>query len=371
MVLGPLTGFTIGVTADRRAEEQMQLLEGRGAECVHAPTIRTHALGPQAELKEATERVLATPPAVVVFTTGIGMRGWMEAADAMDRGDELKQILDAAELYTRGPKATGATVTAGFSTTFNAPSARSEEVVDALADRGVDGVTVAVQLDGAPAADMQERVASLGALVIPVPVYRWSLPDDPGPAERLLRAICERRVDAVTFTSRPAVENLFVLAGELDSFDRMASSFAEAVTVSCVGDVCAGPFEDLPGVHPVIPHKYRLGAQVQSLTRHLAERHRDIEVGDARVRLQGRAVISEHDDPILLSDRESDILAVLSERPGVVYSKRDLLNRVWGDEGPGDHIVEVTVGRLRGRLGDIGLGIETVMRRGYRLATPL
>ena len=36
----PLTGFTIGITAARRAEEFAALLERRGARVVQAPTIR-------------------------------------------------------------------------------------------------------------------------------------------------------------------------------------------------------------------------------------------------------------------------------------------------------------------------------------------
>jgi uroporphyrinogen-III synthase len=41
---------------------------------------------------------------------------------------------------------------------------------------------------------------------------------------------------------------------------------------------------------------------------------------------------------------------------------------VWTGETD-DHVVEVTVGRLRRRLGSAGTHIETVMRRGYRLST--
>src|SRR4029079_12827743 len=43
----PLAGFTIGVTADRRADEQIQLLERKGATVLHGPTITTHQRGHQ------------------------------------------------------------------------------------------------------------------------------------------------------------------------------------------------------------------------------------------------------------------------------------------------------------------------------------
>ena len=46
--------------------------------------------------------------------------------------------------------------------------------------------------------------------------------------------------------------------------------------------------------------------------------------------------------------------------PGAVVSKRALLRRVWGPGENDEHVVEVTMARLRQRLGVAGAGIETV-----------
>ena len=54
-----LRGFTIGITADRRWDEQASLFERRGATVVHAPTIRTLPLGCDEPLKAATAAVIA------------------------------------------------------------------------------------------------------------------------------------------------------------------------------------------------------------------------------------------------------------------------------------------------------------------------
>ena len=67
-----------------------------------------------------------------------------------------------------------------------------------------------------------------------------------------------------------------------------------------------------------------------------------------------------------LTGRESQVLSALTERPGVVISKAKLLSTVWGSAESDPHVVEVTIGRLRRRLGPAAAGIETVMRRGYR-----
>jgi uroporphyrinogen-III synthase len=83
--------------------------------------------------------------------------------------------------------------------------------------------------------------------------------------------------------------------------------------------------------------------------------------------IDGATVTVDAGDATRLPHRERGVLAVLAERPGVVVSKRALLRRVWGPGEGDEHVVEVTIARLRQRLGAAGGGIETVIRRGYRL----
>ncbi|MEM9748301.1 MAG: uroporphyrinogen-III synthase, partial [Actinomycetota bacterium] len=82
MTTDPLAGFTIGVTADRRSDEQIKLLTSRGAACLHGPVIKTHPIGSEDDLVAATRVLVDAPPDIVVLTTGVGVRGWLEAAEA-------------------------------------------------------------------------------------------------------------------------------------------------------------------------------------------------------------------------------------------------------------------------------------------------
>ena len=187
MSTGPLAGYTIGITADRRADEQMKLLAGRGAECLHGPVIKTHPIGAEDELRAATDSILADPPDLVVFTTGLGVRGWLEAADAIQLGDDLHSMLSTCELLARGPKANGALVIAGFDVAWVAPRARYDDITDLLGSRELRGVRIAVQLDGAGATGLCDAIEAMGAQVVRVPVYRWSLPPDVSDAERTVQ----------------------------------------------------------------------------------------------------------------------------------------------------------------------------------------
>jgi DNA-binding response OmpR family regulator len=78
-----------------------------------------------------------------------------------------------------------------------------------------------------------------------------------------------------------------------------------------------------------------------------------------------------HDEPIPLTRTEFDILAALSSRPGVVWSRRQLINTVWGEPWVGnDHLVDVHVGHLRRKLGDDPAEprfVFTVRGVGYRM----
>lgn len=364
---GPLTGFTIGVTADRRSDEQIELLTRKGATVLHGPTIRTHPLAEESDLADATRAVIDEPPDVTLLSTGIGVRGWFEAAESLDLGEALLDSLRVGEVFARGKKAHGAAVTAGLALGWQTPNGTSAELVEELRRRGAAGLRVAVQLDGAAGAPLARAVEGLGCTVVPIPVYRWTMPDDAVPAHKLLLAVVDRRVHAVTFTARPQIENLCELADAEGVLDQLVDAFVADVVPVCVGPVCAGAAVDAGFGPPVVPDRYRLGSMVLALAATFGERAADVELAGVPVRIQGQCVVIDG-RVVTLTEREAGLLHALAARFGVVVSKAQLLERVWHGLESDEHVVEVTVGRLRNRLGDAGLGVETVVRRGYRLS---
>lgn len=379
MTLGPLAGFTVAVTADRRAEEQTTLLTRLGATVLHAPVIRTRPLDGADGVRAATEAVIARPPDVVVLITALGVRGWFNAADSLGLGDRLLAALTASGdpapvVLARGPKAAGAALSLGLDVTWQAPDARSSDVLAKLRSGDLHpltpGTRIAVQLDGAPTTELADDVAGFvpGLDVVAVPVYRWELPEDPSPAHRLVTAIADGTVDAVTFTSSHAVANFVALADQIGALEAVRAAFERGRTVPvAVGPVTADRIESFGFVTPRRPRTFRLGAMVQALSQSLRDQAVDLCLTGTDVRVQGRLVLVAGEEPVQLTDRERAVLTALSRRPGAVVSKGELRKQVWAN-GADDHAVEVTVGRLRRRLGPAADGIETVMRRGYRLA---
>jgi DNA-binding response OmpR family regulator len=77
--------------------------------------------------------------------------------------------------------------------------------------------------------------------------------------------------------------------------------------------------------------------------------------------------VAVDNEPVRLTRREFELLRYLVENKNRVLSRDRLLERVWGyDRLVETRSVDVHVGRLRGKLGNAGRQIETVVGLGYR-----
>ncbi|MET8782578.1 uroporphyrinogen-III synthase [Streptomyces sp. NPDC004589] len=361
---GPLAGFTVGVTAARRADELGVLLQRRGAAVLHAPALRIVPLADDGELLAATGELIDRAPDVVVATTAIGFRGWVEAADGWGLGRDLLARLREVELLARGPKVKGAIRAAGLTEEWSPTSESMAEVLDRLLDEGVEGRRIAVQLHGEPLPGFVEALREGGAEVVGVPVYRWMPPEDPAPLDRLLDATVARGLDALTFTSAPAAASLLSRAGERGLLSETLAALRHDVVPACVGPVTALPLQ-ARGLDTIQPERFRLGPLVQLLCQELPGRARVLPVAGHRVEIRGHAVVV---DGALrpVPPAGMSLLRALCRRPGWVVARAELLRALPG-AGRDEHAVETAMARLRTALGAPRL-IQTVVKRGYRLA---
>jgi DNA-binding response OmpR family regulator len=73
-----------------------------------------------------------------------------------------------------------------------------------------------------------------------------------------------------------------------------------------------------------------------------------------------------HGQPLDLTFKEFELLKFLTQHPGRVFSREQLLSEVWGyDYFGGTRTVDVHIRRLRFKLGDLEGLIGTVRNRGY------
>ncbi len=92
-----------------------------------------------------------------------------------------------------------------------------------------------------------------------------------------------------------------------------------------------------------------------------------IKSGDLIIDLE-KCEVSVDRRPMLLTFKEYELLKCLAGKPGHVFTRDALLNRVWGYEYyGGDRTVDVHIKRLRSKIEDANhTFIETVRNIGYR-----
>ncbi len=366
----PLAGFRIGVTAARKIEEQTTLLERRGATVVWAPAL---SLNPNhvddASLRAATEDVLSRPVDLFLATTGIGMKAWFAAAEAWGLLEELLAALGSAEILARGPKSVGALRRRGLQELWAPESEAFEDVLEHLRGRDLAGQRIVVQEHGQSLSMAAHALRRQGADVTTVAVYRVLSADDPGPMFALIDQVVERELDAVTFTSAPAVAALMDAAGSTGRRDDLISAFQADVVASCVGPVTAAAFE-MWGVPSIYPERSRLVAMVKQLEVELPARASGVSFAVAGHTLivpsgSAGAVVLDGVE-VRLSPAPFAVLEALLADPGRVVSRRQLLTALPSGTAGSEHAVEMAVARLRAALGT--RVVQTVVKRGYRLA---
>ena len=258
-----LRGFTVGITADRRWDEQAALFERRGATVLHGPAIRTLPLGSDGPLRAATEALIARPPAGLVANTGLGIRSWFSAAETWGLGDQLVGALRGPASTPAGRRRRGRCTALGLDVPPRRPRSGSARRSTPPSATCRPGSFVAVQIDGSGDTPEIERMRARRRRGAAGAGLRVELPDDPRPALRLAEAVVAGRVHAVTFTAGPAVRNWLAIAGRARA-RRAAPRRAQPnghVVVGCVGPVCAevAVREGIGEEHLVVPAAYRLG----------------------------------------------------------------------------------------------------------------
>ncbi|ORV19536.1 uroporphyrinogen-III synthase [Mycobacterium celatum] len=365
----PLAGYRVAVTSAHRADELCALLRRHGATVCSAPAITKVALPDDDELHRHTEALIARPPDILVVTTGIGFRGWVAAADGWGLVNPLIAALGSARIVSRGPKATGALRAATLLEEWSPESESSREVLHYLLESGVHGRRVALQLHGAsqdwdPFPEFADELRAAGAEVVPIRVYRWkSAPSRE--FDQLVAQIAQRQVDAVSFTSAPAVAATLQRGRELGMGEALLAAMRTEVRAMCVGPVTAQPLVRL-GIPTSSPQRMRLGA----LARHIADelprlRSRTVQAAGHLIEIRGSCVVVDGTVKSL-SPAGMATLRILAQRPGVVVARSELLRALPGN-GTDTHAVDTAVLRLRTALGDKSI-VATVVKRGYRLA---
>ncbi|GGD40606.1 uroporphyrinogen-III synthase [Microbacterium faecale] len=361
-----LEGCSVVVAVDRRSGELQAALERHGATVQRAPALSIIPHIDDAALLDATHALIHSAPDIVVATTGVGFRGWVEAAHEADLADDLARSFAGARIVARGAKARGAVQQAGFDVHWTAASETAQEVGEFLLASDVAGKRIAVQHHGSGADGLDELLRAHGATVVSLSVYRWGPPVDPEAVRQSVAQAAEGSVDAVLFTAAPGADAWLDVAESRGALDDIRDRAARGhLVMAAVGPITARPL-DRRGVPAVIASRGRLGSLVRLVVAHFGDGGAP-SVTTPRGRLEVRSSGAILDGEFLpLSPASTALLTALFDAGGAVIS-RQRLHSVLPRSRRSSHAVEMAVARLRESLGYADL-VTTVIKRGYRLS---
>ena len=234
----------------------MTKLERLGARVYGCPTIEIVPAKSYAELDESIRALESFD--WIVFTSYNAVKYFFErlAEHELDT-----RALGRCRICAVGPKTAAALLPFGVRADLVPADYKAEGVVTAFADLEISGKRILFPRGDRARDLVPAELGRMGAVVAAPIAYANETPDDI--PEESLRALEERRVECVTFTSSSTVLNLAAILGENRFLHLM-----EGVTVASIGPITSKSCRELGLDVHLEPAEYTLDALTAELVRH-------------------------------------------------------------------------------------------------------
>jgi len=232
-----LQGRRVLTLESRRSPELALLVMNYGGTPVVAPSLREVPLESNHDALALANDVMRQRFDLVVLMTGVGVRMWVKLVEPAFGRDAFVQALGRSRLLARGPKPVAALRELGVTPWATVPSPNTwRELLTTLDTRSADmplaRARVAVQEYGLPNGELVDALASRGASVIAVPIYRWAMPEDAGPLRSAVHAIVRHEIDLVVLTAGVQLVHLLRAAADLGLEPAVRRGLARIVIAS-------------------------------------------------------------------------------------------------------------------------------------------
>jgi uroporphyrinogen-III synthase len=255
-----LAGLRLLSLESRRADQMAKLIENHGGVAVVAPSMREIPLKEDSAALAFAEDLFAGKFEAVIFLTGVGTRILFGAVETKYPRERLVEALSRLPVVARGPKPVAALREYGVAIAVIVPEPNTwRDILRALDEHqppmALDGKRIALQEYGISNQELIQGLEARGALVTPVPVYQWALPEDIGPLQRAIQEIVDGKIDVLLITSANQVHNLMEVATQSGLEEAVRRGLQHTLVVS-VGPISTealltyGIAADMQPAHP-------------------------------------------------------------------------------------------------------------------------
>ena len=205
-------GLCVGALESRMAPEMERLITRHGGIPVVAPSMQEVPLSEHPQALAFGETLISGAIDMVVFLTGAGCRTLLEILETKFSPEAIKEALKKTILVVRGPKPAGVMKSLGLHPKIQVPEPNTWRdilhALDVAYPEGLTGKRVAVQEYGISNPELLDGLRQRDAQVTPVPVYRWTMPDDLQPLQQLVDQILKVEIPVLLITNAVQVDHM-------------------------------------------------------------------------------------------------------------------------------------------------------------------
>ena len=280
-----LTGLRIAITGSRRASELAHIVKNFGGIPHFAPTIAIEAKqGIPKEIENFITRIIEGSIDYAIFMTGPGVYLFMLAARELGFENKLVEALNRIIIVSRSFKPKDALAKHGVQTDIVPEENTSEGIAKVLSNYDIQSKKIAILCHGSYPVGLKEQLMTAGAEVLEYSIYKYSLEFNESGAKilnsmgfeykipekqkviELVEEINNGSIDAITFTSPPAVHGLFNIAEVHQMKKSLQSSLNNYTIIVAVGPSTKKALEQNSVKVDVVPKVYKIGPMIKALS---------------------------------------------------------------------------------------------------------
>ncbi len=227
-------GRHVAAFESRMAAEMTRLIERHGGRPLVAPALRELPLSDHSSALRFGVRLTTQGVDILILLTGIGTTALFDVLKSRHEWPVLLEALKSTALVARGPKPVAALKAMGLRPTLTVPEPNTwVDVVSTLDEyRPVKGLSVAVQEYGVSNPDLLEALQRRGATVLPVPIYKWALPEDLTPLRQVLDQIIAGQTAVILITNAAQVDHVMQVLEQDGKIEPFRAALKKVVVAS-------------------------------------------------------------------------------------------------------------------------------------------
>jgi uroporphyrinogen-III synthase len=250
-------GKIIGITRpEERVKDAVAIVEEHGGTALVAPTLELQVSNTQSLIQLCE---MAGELDWLIFTSPTGI------ISVFKHCSDLKSRLNPnCKIAVIGPRTENYLEKKGLKADIVPESYTAEGLLECFEDHDLKNKKIGIPRTLAARDALPTGLKAMGADVFVAEAYKSELPKDRTKVNQLIKAILNRKIDALTFTSTLTAKNLFDMLDETKKQDVVDILKGEDVVVAVIGPVTAMPLQELD-IDVLIPEKYTVNAMLEIL----------------------------------------------------------------------------------------------------------